>query len=98
MPGAQLLTVRYPGAEGWRSDPSEVVAARRCPGEYWRPVNQALRGFPRRAFDYVWLINPPPVDPSAPVGLQPLWRNGPSVLYRVVDRTQPPLWPRTGNR
>jgi hypothetical protein len=96
MAGAQLLTVRYPGAPGWRSDPSEVVVAQRCKGEYWRPVDQSLRGFPRGAFDYVWLISPPPVHPQAPVGLQPLWRDGPSVLYRVVDRTQPPPWPRTG--
>jgi hypothetical protein len=48
-----------------------------------------MRGFPRQVFDYVWLIQPPEFDPSLARGLQPIWRDGPSVLYRVVDRTPP---------
>ena len=89
MAGAQLLTANYPLAPGYRGDPSQMVVQRRCRGEFWRPIEVALRGFPRQAFDYVWVIDPPPYDPQAAAGLQPLWRSGTSVLYRVVDRTQP---------
>ncbi len=51
----------------------------------------ALEQLPRDAFDYVWLIDPPPYDPRLARGLQPIWRSGTSVLYRVVDRTPVPL-------
>ncbi|HEX9953809.1 MAG TPA: hypothetical protein VGB48_01160 [Allosphingosinicella sp.] len=91
--GAQLLRVHYPVAKGWRSDPSEIVIERRCKGEPWRPVDEAFNNFPRAAFDYVWLINGPAINPAALRGLQPLWRQDNSVLYRVVDRTQPAPWP-----
>jgi hypothetical protein len=89
MAGAQLLLVRFEAARGYRSDPSEIVVDRSCGGEFWRPISKALLGFPRNAFDYVWLIDPPAYDPALTAGLQPIWRNGTSVLYRVVDRTQP---------
>jgi hypothetical protein len=89
MPGAQLLTVRYHEGRGFNADPSQLVTAVRCRGEFWRPINKALERFPRNAFDYVWLVNPPPHDPELLRGLQPLWRSGSSVLYRVVSRTQP---------
>jgi hypothetical protein len=98
MAGAQLLTVHYPDAVGWRSDPSEVVTATGCRGEPWRGVDHSLNDFPRIAFDYVWVINAPPIGPPEPAGLQPLWRNGTSILYRVIDRTQPPPWPVSRNK
>ena len=89
MEGAQLLTARYPD-NGWYSrDPSQQVVPRRCRGERWLSIEDALRGFPRDAFDYVWLIRPPPYDPQLTAGLKPVWRNGPSVLYQVIDRRPP---------
>lgn len=91
MVGAQLLTVHY--MKGWPfiRDASEIVTLRRCRGEIWRTIDQSLATFPREAFDYVWLIQPPPYDPRLTQGLQPVWRNGRSVLYRVVDRAPPAL-------
>ena len=56
---------------------------RRCRGESYRTINQNLAAVPRDAFDYVWLIGPPPYDPRLTQGLQPIWRNGRSVLFRV---------------
>lgn len=84
MAGAQLLRVRY--AEGWpfNRDPTQIVTGRRCRRETWRPIETALATFPREAFDYVWLITPPGYDPKLTLGLQPIWRNGTSVLYRVA--------------
>ena len=89
MAGAQLLTVRYMAGWPFIRDPTQVVTRLRCRYEVWRPINVALATFPREAFDYVWLIQPPPYDPSLTRGLHPVWRNGRSVLYRVVDRTPP---------
>lgn len=87
MAGAQLLTVHYWPGWPFIRDASQVVTARRCRGEVWRTMNQALATFPRTGFDYVWLIQPPPYDPRLTKGLQPVWRSGRSVLYRVADRS-----------
>jgi len=89
MPGGQLLSSRLEGAAGWRYDPAQQVTEVPCAGEYWRTIDEALRTFPRQAFDYVWLIEPPEFDPALAKGLQPVWRSGASVLYRVADRTPP---------
>jgi ATP-binding cassette subfamily B protein len=76
------LSFRYPSRP-------KIVTLRRCRGEIWRTIDQSLATFPREAFDYVWLIQPPPYDPRLTQGLQPVWRNGRSVLYRVIDRAPP---------
>jgi hypothetical protein len=83
MAGAQLLRVHY--RQGWPfvGDATQIVTRVRCRREVWRPINVALATFPRDAFDYVWLIRPPPYDPALTKGLTPVWRSGTSVLYRV---------------
>jgi len=86
MPGGQLLTVRYWPAGGFAHDPSQIVTARYCRGEWWRPIDKAMRWFPRDAFDYVWLLNPPTYDPALNRGLIPIWRSGRDVLFRVDHR------------
>ncbi|HET9428265.1 MAG TPA: hypothetical protein VFO69_07895 [Allosphingosinicella sp.] len=83
MAGAQLLQVRYRAGSPFIRDPTQIVTARRCRFEVWRPANLALSTFPREAFDYVWLITPPPFEPEAVADLRPIWRSGRSVLYRV---------------
>ena len=91
MAGAQLLTVHYAPGRGYNHDPSQLVTLRKCRREFWRPVNQALAEFPREAYDYVWLVRPPPYDRRLEAGLQPLWRSGTSTLFRVIDRRRPVL-------
>jgi hypothetical protein len=83
LPGAQLLSIDYPQGGRFVRDPSQIVTLRRCRGEWWLTIEQSLRYFPRQAFDYVWLIDPPPYDPRLATGLTPIWRDGTSVLYRV---------------
>lgn len=90
MEGAQLLDVRYPGGGPFVADASQIVTHRRCRGEVWRTIDHALRTFPRDAFDYVWMIDPPRYDPALTRGLEPVWRSGTSTLYRVVDRSPLP--------
>jgi len=89
MAGAQLLIADYPAGRGFSHDPTQIVTLVPCHGESWRTIGEALDDFPRKAFDYVWLIRPPPYDPRLAQGLQPIWRSGSSVLYRVVDRSPP---------
>ena len=92
MAGAQLLTTRYAARAGrFAHDPSQIVTDSQCPGERWRPIDRSLAFFPRAAFDYVWLINPPPYHLKYATDLTPVWRDGTSVLYRVnhVDVAPP---------
>jgi hypothetical protein len=96
MAGAQLLRTSYFQARGYAHDASQMVTEKKCKYEVWRSLDQSLAGFPRAAFDYVWLIQPPPYDPKLTKGLQPIWRSGTSVLYRVADRTPVVLPPPPG--
>lgn len=88
MAGAQLLHVRYRPGWPFIRDATQVVTAYRCPHEVWRPIELALEIVPRDAFDYIWLINPPPYDPKLTWGLEPIWRSGTSVLYRVESNAK----------
>ena len=90
MAGAQLMTPSYAAAGDFGHDPSQIVKPDRCPFDKWLSVRQALTRFPRAAFDYVWLIDPPAVDPALLRGLTLIWQDGPDRLYHVDDRTQPP--------
>ena len=89
MAGAQLLSVHYPEGEPFVRDPSQIVTPVKCRYERWLPIAETLRRLPREAFDYVWLIDPPPYGRELAEGLEPVWRSGSSVLYRIADRTPP---------
>ncbi|MBR0553240.1 hypothetical protein [Stakelama marina] len=89
MAGGQLLTVRYAAGRGFNHDPSELVTYRKCHGEMWRPIDWALRTFPRDAFDYLWLIGPPPYDPALLKGMTPVWRDGTSMVLRIDHDAKP---------
>jgi hypothetical protein len=87
--GAQLDRSEYYAAGAFRRDPSQIVRLHDCPVNRWPTLDASLRRFPRGAFDYLWLINPPAWDRSLTAGMVPVWTNGRSVLFRIVDRTQP---------
>lgn len=89
MAGGQLLTTRYGEAGQYAHDPSEIVVGTGCVRAYWRPLVVALTEFPRDAFDYVWLIQPPQFDRRLEKGLTPIWRSGPSVLFKVNPDVPP---------
>jgi hypothetical protein len=84
VPGAKLLTVTNSAAGWWRHDPSNLVVNDRCRVRFGQPVSWSLRNFPRDAFDYLWLITPPPYDPALVSGMQKVWGlpDG-SALYRI---------------
>ena len=87
MPGAQLLHTKRPEAYPFRHDPAQIVTARHCRGEFWRSLNDSLATFPRAAFDYVWIIDPPAYDPRALGGMTRVWQNGDDALYRIDNQT-----------
>jgi hypothetical protein len=87
--GAQLDRSEYFAAGAFRKDPSQIVRLHDCPVNRWPTLDSSLRNFPRAAFDYLWLVNPPDYDRSLVKGMVPVWTNGRSMLLRIVDRTQP---------
>ena len=83
LAGAQLLSVHYEEAGDFASDPTHVVMPDGCRNYDLFTVSEALRRVPRHAFDYVWLIDPPPYDPALLQGLDPVWAHGSSRLLKV---------------
>jgi len=81
--GANLLLVTYREAGYFRTDPSQMVRASSCRWPSRNALESSLRAFPREAFDYVWLIDPPPFDQAAAADLQLVWSGEGSRLYRV---------------
>jgi UbiD family decarboxylase len=79
----RILAQKYWRAGKFAADPSQIVRPSWCRGRGGWFINPALRQFPREHFDYLWMIRPPPFDPRHVEGLDPVWRNGRSVLYRI---------------
>lgn len=84
VPGAKLLTVVYEPAGYWKYDPSNLVRHPKCWLGSAHPVDTMLANFPRAAFDYLWLIDPPAFEPALLGDVQKIWQgpNG-SALYRL---------------
>ncbi len=83
MEGLNLLDLHYADAGHFAADPSQRVRPDRCSvGQIWS-INEALRSLPRQAFDYVWLIDPPPYDPELTKAFEVVWRGPGSILYRI---------------
>lgn len=81
--GAQLMTIAKPDAAGFAVDPSQLVLGAPCPIEGVRTLDAALAALPRAAFDYVWLIDPPAYDARLTRGMEPVWRDGTDVVFRI---------------
>ena len=90
--GAQLMRVNYSLASPFEADPSTLVYAAKCLAKAQRQhpaikldgrtLDVALRGFPRAAFDYVWILKPPAAfDP--PSDLRLIRKGRDSFLYKV---------------
>ena len=83
LEGVNLLDLKYRAAGYYAADPSQLVRPNGCRDRLHRTIDKSLASLPRRDFDYVWLIDVPPYDPSLVEGLQPVWRGPGSVLYRL---------------
>ena len=87
LTGASLLTIHYPEARLFESDPSQIVRGPDCPVE-GRYIRDALAQVPRGAFDYLWLVNVPAVPPQWTAGWTRIAANGRSSLYRRAVATR----------
>jgi hypothetical protein len=83
LAGAQLLTIKKTDAPGFVEDPSQLVTGPECQHPQWRTLNAALDAVPRRAFDYLWLMDPPTFDHAKLAGLTPIWSQGADTLYKI---------------
>jgi hypothetical protein len=81
--GLNLLSLRYREARPFTSDPSQIVRIPRCGGRLYWNSDTALRAIPPGKFDFLWLIDFPPLDPRLTQGMQPVWRGRDSTLYRL---------------
>lgn len=97
MKGAQLLSIRKSDARGFDRDPTQLASPIDEPRDAWRRIDVNLARFPRHAFDYLWLIKPPPFDRKLLTGLEPVWSNETGAVYRVNQREQPPMIHRTAS-
>jgi len=83
MEGLNLLDLKYRRAGYFASDPSNIVRPNNCPDRIHLTIDHSLARLPRDAFDYLWLIDVQHFDPRLTAGMQPVWRNGRSILYRL---------------
>jgi len=83
LEGVNLLDLKYRAAGYYAADPSQLVRPNRCVDPLHRTIDDSLVSLPRKDFDYVWLINPPPYDPATVADMQPVWRGPGSILYKT---------------
>ena len=81
LAGSSLLTTRYPEAGWFAADPSGVVRTEGCRRE-GVPVQISLRAIPRDAFDYLWLVDMPPIPRDWVEGWEPVRVAEGSILLR----------------
>lgn len=81
--GANLLGLQYRGAGAFSADPSQMVQPNACDAREFWPIDSSLRRLPRDAFDYLWLVDAPPFDDRLTQGMQMVWREEGSILYRL---------------
>ena len=95
LAGSSLLRTSYPAARLFQGDPSGVVRFEHCRRE-GVPVRISLRAIPRDAFDYVWLVDMPPIPRAWVKGWEPVrFVKGSLLLKRQDGEAPPPATPQT---
>lgn len=87
LEGMNLLTLRHSAAGVFSADPSEIAHPVACNGRLslWS-INRALSVVPREAFDYLWLIDPPPFDDRLLTDMKQV-ASGPGWLLFRINHT-----------
>jgi hypothetical protein len=83
LEGVNLLDLKYNAAGYFAADPSQLVRPDGCRDRLHRTISESLGALPRHDFDYIWLIDVPPYDPTNVIGLRPVWRGPGSILYQI---------------
>ena len=91
--GASLLTVHNRAAGRFAMDPSQIVRDEGCRNE-GRPIAEEFRLIPEQAFDYLWLLDLPPVAPRMSAGWNKVFETPGSVLFKRAGEAPPVVTPR----
>jgi len=81
-----LLGLEYHEAGTFSGNPSQLVRPTGDHSGFYRTIDEALTEVPRDKFDYIWLLNVPSLDRRLIAGLQPVWRDRDSILYRIPSQ------------
>lgn len=84
LPGAALLTVRYPVPAGLRNDPSQMVDGFDCDGPVAGPLRARIAALDPSRWDYLWVIGTR--GTASWPGWRPVYRDASSALYRLPTR------------
>jgi hypothetical protein len=87
------MTVIYQPAGMYRYDPSQAVRGTGCGIRQYRTMATVLSTFPRDAFDYVWMIDPPRFDGRLLGDAVLVFRGSGTLLYRLGRRDAPKVAP-----
>ena len=85
VPGAQLLTPLAARGSRFNADPSQLIGLDyRCIDDLRPRLAETIRSLPRERFDYVWILAfDPKTLPSYP-GLEPVFTDDRTILYRIA--------------
>jgi hypothetical protein len=88
--GQNLLELRYEEAGVFAADPSQRVRPNECAaGPLWS-IDEALEAIPDGAFDFLWLIDPPPFDPGLVNRFEEIAKGGGWRLFQLNPAGGPP--------
>ena len=96
LAGSSLLSVHYPAAGRYSMDPSQIVRFPGCRRE-GRPIGVALQQLPVDAYDYLWLVDMPPIPRAWVAGWRPIWASEGSLLLRRDAEAPPPATLQTAS-
>lgn len=88
--GTNLLSVQYSVGGRFMVDPSQIVRPATCSNATELTIGQSLRALPPGAFDYLWLVDAPPLPQTWLAGWTPMKiskKN--SVLFKRIDAPRP---------
>lgn len=85
VPGAQLLRPLGAAGTDFNADPSHFVASRDCPTDLRPRLAEKIAALPRDRFDYLWVIDFDPAGLPAYPGLQRLYSDDRTILYRILE-------------
>ncbi len=83
VPGAQTLIALGGRGTPFNADPSQLVRRRGCPVDLRAELGARIARVPRDRFGYVWVLGFAPASLPRYEGLQPIYADAQTILYRT---------------
>lgn len=84
VPGGELVIPLAARGTWYNADPSQLVRSRACPDDLRPQLAERIAGLPRDRFDYVWVLDFAPASLPVYPGLQPVFADDRTILYRIT--------------